>query len=197
MASFKFTSQNVDSQLYKDIPNVNSFEDDQLKQLVGSLLDFLAQGDDLMEALQRFAEEHEVNGTALKNTVRGLLFFFKSAQTAQLSQTHVKEDLIQFGVEEDKAAIVSAVWKSKLGSLSKHMIMQSLMVNQLVDMEWVFGVTASNSDVDQIGSTFLKLKLVLDKGTHKEDVYMELTIPQFYQFLGDMEKARSQMNYLA
>ncbi len=48
-------------------------------------------------------------------------------------------------------------------------------------MEWRFGVTASSSDLDQVGSTFLQLKLVLDKGGLRENVFVELTLPQFYQ----------------
>jgi hypothetical protein len=66
-------------------------------------------------------------------------------------------------------------------------------------MEWKFGVTAASDEVGQVGSTFLHLKLVVDKGFSAqatvgesesagggsagkarvlEDVYMELTLPQ-------------------
>lgn len=38
------------------------------------------------------------------------------------------------------------------------------MVNNLVDMEWKFGVTASTDELRQVGSTFLQLKLTIDKG---------------------------------
>ena len=57
------------------------------------------------------------------------------------------------------------------------------MVNPLVDMEWKFGVTAASSDMKVVGNSFLQLKLVVDKGGKKEDVYMELTLPQFYSIL--------------
>ena len=49
---------------------------------------------------------------------------------------------------------------------------QSLTVNQLVDMEWKFGVTAADSDMKKVGNTFLQLKLVLDKGVRTEEVFM-------------------------
>lgn len=57
-------------------------------------------------------------------------------------------------------------------SLSRVAAGQSLTVNQLVDMEWRFGVTAADSDMKKVGNTFLQLKLVLDKGVRTEEVFM-------------------------
>lgn len=74
---------------------------------------------------------------------------------------------------------------------------QTFMVNPLVDMEWKFGVTAASSDMKVVGNSFLQLKLVVDKGGKKEDVYMELTLPQFYSFLHEMEKARTALEYFS
>ncbi len=50
----------------------------------------------------------------------------------------------------------------------------------------------------QIGSTFLQLKMVVDKGAGRtEDVFMELSLPQFYDFLSQMEKARTYVDFLS
>lgn len=70
---------------------------------------------------------------------------------------------------------------------------QSLSVNQLVDMEWRFGgerqihrlctstisatvctlsVTAADSDMNKVGNSFLQLKMVLNKGSGTEEVFM-------------------------
>ena len=44
---------------------------------------------------------------------------------------------------------------------------------KLVDMDWRFGVTAANSENENIGATFLQLKLVLEGAKGKtERVYM-------------------------
>ncbi len=56
-------------------------------------------------------------------------------------------------------------------SLSRLAAGQSLTVNQLVDMEWRFGVTAADSDIKKVGNTFLQLKLVLDKGVGTKFLY--------------------------
>ena len=54
------------------------------------------------------------------------------------------------------------------------------------------------SVVAQIGSTFLQLKMVVDKGAGvTEDVFMELSLPQFYDFLSQMEKAKTYVDFLS
>jgi COMM domain len=52
----------------------------------------------------------------------------------------------------------------------------TLMVNQLLDMEWKFGVTASSDTLNHAGNSFLQLKLVLEKGTSLETVNMGMRV---------------------
>ena len=46
------------------------------------------------------------------------------------------------------------------------------MINQLVDMEWKFGVTASTNQIDKLGNAFLQLKLVYNRGEKLETSFM-------------------------
>lgn len=61
----------------------------------------------------------------------------------------------------------------------------------------LFAVTSSNEELKTVGSSFLQLKMILKSdgssqgGT--EAVNMELTLPQFYSFLHEMESARSSL----
>ena len=89
----------------------------------------------------------------------------KGAIRNNLSPLFLKEDLQGLGLDEDKANITASVWKQKFLALSRTVIGQTLMVNQLVDMDWKFGTTAANSDLGRVGQSFLQLKFVLDKGT--------------------------------
>ncbi len=42
------------------------------------------------------------------------------------------------------------------------------------------------------------MKLVVDKGEgRREDIYVELTLAQFYEFLADMEKAKTLVDYMS
>ena len=89
-------------------------------------------------------------------------------------------------------------------------------------MQWRFGITASNSELIHSGVSFLQLKLVLDKGVDHEVVnmgiffiffpyfilfilinfvfcflffvlFLELTLPQFYELLQELEKAKQAL----
>lgn len=54
-------------------------------------------------------------------------------------------------------------------------------------------MTASSDSLSKVGATFLQLKLVLaDEHNHRQNVLMELSLPQFYHFLGEMERAQAQ-----
>ena len=101
------------------------------------------------------------------------------------------------GLSTDNSTHVSERWKSNLIALSRSVVGQTFMVNQLVDMEWKFGVTAGSSDLKVLGQTFLQLKMVVDRGGVKEDVFMELTLPQFYSFLHEMERAKSTLEFFS
>ncbi|KAM4652616.1 microtubule-associated protein RP/EB family member 1-like [Discoglossus pictus] len=78
--------------------------------------------------------------------------------------------------------------------LLAHMaIGQTLSINQLLDMEWKFGVTAASSELEKAGSIFLQMKMIIKKDHVPEAVYVELTLPQFYSFLHEMERAKSSL----
>uniref|UniRef100_A0A670Z577 COMM domain containing 7 n=1 Tax=Pseudonaja textilis TaxID=8673 RepID=A0A670Z577_PSETE len=90
----------------------------------------------------------------------------------------------------------SSQWKENYPALSRLAVGQTLTVNQLIDMEWKFGVTAGSSELEKVGSIFLQLKLVIKKGSRLEPVYLELTLPQFYSFLHEMERIKTSLESL-
>lgn len=102
-----------------------------------------------------------------------------------------------FGLDDSKCTIIKSILEKYADQLKAIKCSQSLMIGQLVDMEWKFGVTASTSHVDKLGQAFLQIKLVFNTGDKVESRFMELTLPQFYSFLLEMNKARSQMDYLS
>jgi hypothetical protein len=65
----------------------------------------------------------------------------------------------------------------------------------LVDFEWRFGVTASTSEVNQVGRSFVHLKLTLqEKETLKcTTKTIECSIQQFYKLFSELEQAQSQL----
>ncbi|XP_065829265.1 COMM domain-containing protein 7-like [Oscarella lobularis] len=198
--AFHFTSETPDDQLYTDFGNLAKFPDDAFSQLVTIVISFLVepyQSSRLLTRLGEFAAEQGINPGGLKNVVRSFLAFLKVALRKNLSPPHLEEDLQQLGLSTEKSALVAAQWKLNLIALSRTALGQTLTVNRLVDMDWRFGVTAASSDVKKVGNSFLQVKFSLDKGGKTEDVYMELSLHQFYQFLHEMEKAKASLEYMS
>ena len=129
-----------------------------------------------------------------------LFFFFLLVQTTQRPQPRFffKPLIGHSRLSEEATATLRGAWESSSRALASAGVKGSIMANQLVDMEWKFGVTAASDELGQVGSTFLHMKLVVDKGNGlREDVFMELTLPQFYEFMADMEKAKTYVDFLA
>eukprot|EP01103_Thecamoeba_quadrilineata_P020461 TRINITY_DN8790_c0_g1_i1.p1 TRINITY_DN8790_c0_g1~~TRINITY_DN8790_c0_g1_i1.p1 ORF type:complete len:195 (+),score=36.65 TRINITY_DN8790_c0_g1_i1:38-622(+) len=188
MQRFRFVEEPED-QVFADMQTLNGMDGEDVGNLCDIVMDFLAEGKDLMGAVGNFIGERGIKNTAsLKNTLRGLIFFIKGCVKAHLTQDQVKEDLQKLGVREDKSSVIVGKWNSHFVELVRAVIGQSLTVNELIDMDWSFGVTASNSELGSVGSTFLQLKLSLEQG---QKIPMELSLPQFYAFLKEMERAKA------
>lgn len=54
------------------------------------------------------------------------------------------------GLADEKATIVAQLWKSSLPAIKRAAVGNTLMVNELVDIEWRFGVTAANTDLNKV-----------------------------------------------
>ena len=100
MSSFFFTKVPPEEQMYTDIKSLNKFDENSFCQLVDVVFSFLVspkEGTRFMSQVSEFAGEHGVSTNALKNVVKSLLGFFKSALKSNLTPAQVKEDLEHLG----------------------------------------------------------------------------------------------------
>ena len=134
----------IDPQLGSDIQSVNAFNVEQLGHFADLIISWMLapHSTQLMDAVGTFATAHGVNPKALRNSVRGMLLFFKGALKENISPAQVQEDCIALGMSESHAGVLSKKWSKNFLGLSVSMG-TTLMANQLVDMEWKFGVTAA------------------------------------------------------
>ena len=139
-----------------------------------------------------------MNQTALKEIVNALLSVLRGSVRANSSATYLAADLRTLGVADDKAERIGALWKAALGDIKRAAVGHTLMVNELVDIDWSFGVTAANSELDKVGDCFLQLRLALDDGGGRvRRVPMELTLPQFYSLVSELESAKAHLESAA
>ena len=187
-------------QYQADLVNTNKLEEAQLTELGAIVLELLRDpsGSSFQERLVAFAEANNIKMGGLKNISRSLVFFFRGAARNNLAPAQVAEDCLALGLTAEGASILQSAWEGEASHHAKAQVNKTIMANQLVDMEWKFGVTSATDLRDSVGSTFLHMKLVIDKGNgQREDVFMELSVPQFYEFMADMEKAKTHIDFLS
>ncbi|XP_046676472.1 COMM domain-containing protein 7-like isoform X2 [Homalodisca vitripennis] len=69
------------------------------------------------------------------------------------------------------------------------------MENQVVDIDWRFGVTGASSDKSQEGKIFFQLKITYNTGEGLKDLPVEMDLNQFYMFLHELEKVKNVLEY--
>lgn len=188
----------LDEDAQKEVAALDGLSPEQLQGVMTTVFTFLSRPDtfDVSGAVENFASDHGIRNLAkLKALFAATLKFFQECVRNNLSHTNVAAELQKYGLAPDKAVSVGKAWRKCNTAMSKAAVAKTLMVNRLVDMQWKFGVTASSDDAAQLGNTFLQLKLVTDKGGSRlETSCMELSLPQFYEFMHEMEKCKASLD---
>ncbi|XP_051887607.1 COMM domain-containing protein 7 isoform X1 [Pristis pectinata] len=196
MHKLHFSGESMSEALSSDIQTLNKLSNQQFSALTEIIFRFVTEPTEsvrLLSELSEFASQNGMSSGPLKNIVKSVLLIPNGALKRNLTAEHVKADFITLGLSEEKAGCFADQWKLHSAVLSRLALGQTMTVNQLVDMEWKFGVTAGSSELQKVGSIFLQLKLVIKKGNKSEIIYMELTLPQFYNFLHEMEQAKTSL----
>jgi len=175
-----------------DLQALEALSDEQLKLLVSLTFTTLTNGQLPEEEIVSFASQHKMKSKILKEMLKGLLFFMSESLRKNSSAETVNEELVAFGLSKEKSELIGSLWKTTFAKLAQTMKQKTLKVNELVDLQWKFGVTASSDSLQQVNTCFLQLKLVINTGNKTEDVLMEMSLPQFYKFLQQMEQAQRQ-----
>jgi hypothetical protein len=195
VAVFHFTSQQPDEATAKNVARLNALSVEQVRRVTTLQLEFL-QGKhtaaSFMARVDSVGEAEAINVGVLREVVRACLTVLRGSVRANSSATYVQADFTALGVDAARASAVAALWKAAQGDVKRAAVGHTLLVNELVDLEWSFGVTASNSELDKVADCYLHLALTLADGAGQtRRVPVELTLPQFYQLCAELEKARA------
>ena len=155
------------------------------------------QASRMMSRVETFGDEIGVNPTALQGLIRSWMTFLRTAQKNNSTPKAVLDEVKSIGLAEDKAKYVAKLYKKNLVALSRAVVGRTLQVNHLTDMEWRFGVVSGSSELRKAGSTFLQMKMTVNNGVENEDVWTELTLPQFFEFMKEMHKAKAALDLLS
>uniref|UniRef100_A0A3Q4H5I3 COMM domain containing 7 n=1 Tax=Neolamprologus brichardi TaxID=32507 RepID=A0A3Q4H5I3_NEOBR len=188
-----FTKDVLPDSVGTDFQNLNKLNEQVSLALTEQVYRKLSEPRErFMQQLTEFAGEHGMSAGPLRNLMKSVLLVPQGALKKNLTGEQIKDDLLTLGLSEEKSAHFSLqVSEVHYAALTRLAVGQTLMVNQLVDMEWKFG--GKNDQTWRARQIWLTLELVVRKGNSTENVYMELTLPQFYNFLHEMERAKASM----
>nr|XP_012310620.1 COMM domain-containing protein 7 isoform X1 [Aotus nancymaae] len=158
-----------------DMQQLNQLDAQQFSTLTEVLFHFLTEPKEVerfLAQLSEFATTNQISLGSLRSIMKSLLLVPNGALKKSLTAKQVQADFITLGLSEEKATYFAEKWKQNAPTLAQWAIGQTLMINQLIDMEWKFGVTSGSSELEKVGSIFLQLKLVVKKGNQTENVYI-------------------------
>jgi len=194
---FHFTAHQPDDATVKNVARLNALSVEQVKALTALLLEFLESkhtSTSFMARVDAMGEAQQINAAVLREIVRATLTVLRGSVRANSSPTYVQADFQALGVDATRATSIATLWKASSGDIKRAAVGNTLLVNELVDFEWSFGVTASNSELDKVADCYLHLALTLADGVGRtRRVPMELTLPQFYQLVAELEKAKANV----
>lgn len=191
----------LDPQLAQDLTVLSQFPLSQLREFATMIVSWVVapNSSDIKANVGTFAQTHGIDGSMIKASMRGLLLLVKGALKHNVTPQQLKGDLAALGMSNDGAEIMEKVWRANYMDLARAATVQTMTIKNLEDMEWKFGVTASSDELDTVGSTFLQMKFTLatsgsSKDNKSEQAFVEMSLPQFYDFLAKMEKAKAEMD---
>ncbi|EPY85033.1 COMM domain-containing protein 7 [Camelus ferus] len=114
----------------------------QFSALTEVLFHFLTEPKEVekfLAQLSEFAATNQISLGPLRSIVKSLLLVPNGALKKSLTAEQVRADFITLGLSEEKATYFSEKWKQNAPTLARWAIGQTLMINQLIDMEWKFG----------------------------------------------------------
>ncbi|XP_036041322.1 COMM domain-containing protein 7 isoform X1 [Onychomys torridus] len=161
MGRLHCTQDPVPEAVRGDMQQLNQLGAQQFSALTEVLFHFLTEPKEVerfLAQLSEFATANQMSLGPLKSIMKSLLLVPNGALKKGLTAEQVRTDLLTLGLSEEKATYFSEKWKQNAPTLAQWAIGQTLMINQLIDMEWRFGVTSGSSELEKVGSIFLQVR---------------------------------------
>jgi hypothetical protein len=196
MVKYHFSPESPDEEFIGNMQALNGVGDEAFAAIAQLAFAHLAAdplSSDLSLSLSLLASQHSVKPALLQPAFVSFLIFLNGSTKYNVTPEQMRDDLTELGISEDRVAHICKVFSARSDDLYDVAVNQTLRVNELVDLEWSFGVASSCRDVKKAGSAFLRIKFVFDKGGRTQTVFTEMTLPQFYEFIHEMEKARAAL----
>ena len=124
------------------------------------------------------------------------LAVFREAARRGLTADQLEAELCGAGLSEALSAAAGRSWSLLGAEAQRGLSASAIDASRLIDAEWTFGVTASSSEHAAVGTTYVQLRLAVTGASGPEYVHMELSLPRFYEFVHDLERAKAELDLI-
>jgi len=193
---------------------LNDFDVENFDNLVKISLIFVVEkkSDVFQKDIELFSEQFTGDKLALRAALKALIIFLDEGLRNAWNVSQIDAHCVNAGLDKERTSLLLFHWRSQSQRLSERVLSSVLTTNQLVDVEWSFGVTCATEDCDEVSQTFVQLRLVVEEGVpgagigtgtgavlrqlrpKRKTVLMELTVEQFYAVLAQLESARAYLS---
>lgn len=152
---------------------------------------------DISSEVNRLASDSSVKASVLRGAISEVVGFYSLGQNSGWTAAKLREHLKTTPCPANVCTVIVRVWDENQGRITASSLTKTLKANQLVDMDWVFGVTASSDSCNEVGKTYLQLKLTFDQdvGDGGKHMHLEMTVDQFFAFLSSMEQCKQFLEF--
>ena len=142
--------------------------------------------------MEELAQTSGVKLSTLRGAMSEMVMNYDLARRNGWAPPKLSSHLTSNQCPESVVTVASQVYGDNQGRITIASLSKTLKANQLVDMDWVFGVTASSDSCDEIGKTFLQLKLTFEQEVSGggKSMHLEMSVEQFFAFLSSMEQCK-------
>lgn len=193
--SFNFTNDTPTKEFFAVVELINQLSKQQYGEIFNSafiLIDNPDLATEIDTLLYACSDRSNVDTASLRDILRVLLIISKEARRNMLTSGQLYSDMLKLKMDSACASAFCQAWKQNF--LQSQDAFDAIPPKRLLDVDWKFGVTASSDALARVGNCYLQLKMVVAKGSESENVLMELSIPQFFEFMHEMEKAKFELD---
>ena len=177
----------------------SSLDESAISALCGTSANLIinASAYDIGSEVNQLARDSGVKASVVRAAISEVVGFYNLGQNFGWTAAKLGEHLEGTSCPAGVSAIIKRVWQENHGRITASSLTKTLKANQLVDMDWVFGVTASSDSCNEVGKTYLQLKLTFDQdvGDGGKHMHLEMTVDQFFAFLSSMEKCKQFLDF--
>lgn len=194
---FHFCEGTPPTSFGENLQLTNRLNDQQYSQLLELVFGFLNQPegtDEFDKKVETYTSQNEMKLRPVQEMIKTILIIAKEANRYKLTPGQLFGDLQKLKQEPERASKLCQIWRRGSERTSKEAVNTCDIAKRLVNMEWKFGVTSSNSEMARVGNCFIQIKMILSKGLSTESLSFEMSLHQFYDFMHQMEKAKLEFD---